>query len=191
MPFNLQTLRSELGYKLPWQDWLELSTADTIFYDKNKSLNGLNNNISNYSNSNGYFIRMLLEADVTTNGITTTYIDSSGNFEVFNRETDDQDPDAYTCEINTYDKNGNALENNIINKDFTELRAIITPTSPPIFTQNIDFTEVDTIWKRMAFGNKYLRNPPLPGATERFPNWFNEQADNNDIFQSSFPLTDL
>ena len=144
----------KLGYKLPWQDWLELSTADTIFYDKNKSLNGLNNNISNYSNSNGYFIRMLLEADVTTNGITTTYIDSSGNFEVFNRETDDQDPDAYTCEINTYDKNGNALENNIINKDFTELRAMFTPTVPPIFSQSVDFTEVSTEWNRFAHGNK-------------------------------------
>ena len=40
----------EIGYKIPWQNWLELKNAPTDFYDKeNPFFNGLNQKASNYS----------------------------------------------------------------------------------------------------------------------------------------------
>tara|TARA_R110000787_G_scaffold7178_2_gene24695 strand:+ start:366 stop:4184 length:3819 start_codon:yes stop_codon:yes gene_type:complete len=39
----------QVGYKIPWQSWLELKDAPKSFYDKEKSFNGLNQKTSNYS----------------------------------------------------------------------------------------------------------------------------------------------
>jgi hypothetical protein len=166
----------EVGYKFPWQDWLELTGADTVFYDKTKENNGLNQNSSEYSGVNNYVIKVLIDANVETTGVTTQYVKGSGDFTIYDRETDDQIPDAYSCTINTYDSDGIPLVNNIIEKEFTEVRAIITPTTPPVFSQSVDFTEVDTNWNRFAHGNKFSVFFPRAGV------WANEQANDTDTF---------
>jgi hypothetical protein len=122
-----------------------------------------------------YGIKVLFDATVDS----TNYVTTSEEIEVYDFETDDLDPNGYTCSINTFNKEGVQLENNIINNDFTELRAIFTPLVPPVFTQTVDMTEVAGTWNRFAHGNELL--PPATGFP-RAGNWLNEQADNFDTF---------
>jgi hypothetical protein len=173
----------EIGYKIPWQDWLALPYADTIFLDRTKSQNGLNQNASNYSGVNDYVIKILIEANVETTGITTNYVQPSGDFEAYNYNTDDQAPDAYSCVINTFKKDGTPILNNVIQDEFTEVRAVVTPLVPPVFSQDVDMTEVSSVWTRIAHGEIWI--PTVPPTFEREPNWFDGQADDNDNFGSS------
>ena len=41
----------QVGYRIPWQSWLEFKDAPVDFYDTSKSYNGLNQKASNYSMS--------------------------------------------------------------------------------------------------------------------------------------------
>lgn len=168
----------QVGYKIPWQSWLESIDADTVFYDKTKSHNGLNQNSSNYSFTNNYVIKFLIDANVETTGIVTNYVNRSGDFIAYNYNTDDQEPDAFTCVINTFKKDGVPLLNNVIEKGFTELRGVFTPLVPPIFSQSVDFTLVASTWNRFAHGNLY--NPVH--AFWRHGVWANEQANDTDEF---------
>jgi hypothetical protein len=119
----------EVGYKIPWQEWLALVGADTVFYDISEQNNGLNNNTSNYTFTNDYKLRFLVDAEVETNSIVTNYVIASGDFEAYNYETDDIEPDAYTCAIQTYDIDDNPLSNNIIDQAYTRIEATFTPTA--------------------------------------------------------------
>jgi hypothetical protein len=173
-----QTYSLQVGYKTPWQDWIELIGADTIFYDPTENFNGLNNNSSNYTFSNDYKLRLVIDANVTTGNITTNYITKTGEFEAYGYSKDDLTPDGYTADIKTFDVNGNALAGNIIQASPTEFRATFTPssTNQPVFTVNVDFTEVDTLWNRFAHGNKLIGTQPRAGT------WENEQANDTDTF---------
>jgi len=183
---GVKTYQLQVGYKIPWQNWLELKNAPAEFYDKSKDYNGLNQKASEYSNiaSLGNFeIRCLLNMTLRqeSSGIDTQYVITSDKFDVFDYDTDDQDPNAYTATINTFDKNGVELENNIINNNFTEVRAIFTPVVPPTFSESVDMTEVSSEWGRFAHGNKI--SAPATSAP-RLGEWLNEQADSDDTFAS-------
>jgi len=172
----------QIGYKIPWQNWLELKNAPAEFYDKSKDYNGLNQKASEYSNisSLGNFeIRCLLNMTLRqdSSGVDTQYVITSDKFDVYDYDTDDQDPNAYTATINTFDENGVELENNIINNNFTEVRAVFTPTTPPTFSESVDFTEVSDDWTRFAHGNKYSVSL---AAGARRGDWTNEQANTPD-----------
>jgi hypothetical protein len=163
----------QIGYKIPWQSWLEFKDAPTDFFDKTKSLNGLNQKSSNYSLGGDYGIKVLFDAIVDE----TNYVKTSEEIKVYDYEEDDQDPTAFTCEIQTYDLEENELANNIIQNDYTQIRSVFTPLVPPTFTESVDMTEVSTLWNRFAHGNRFQVS-----TFERFPNWLNDQADNVDIF---------
>jgi hypothetical protein len=167
----------QVGYKIPWQSWLELIGADTIFLDRDKSQNGLNQNASNYSGVNDYVIKFLIDADLETTGINTRYVNRSGDFLAFDYNTDDISPDGYTCEITTHKEDGTSIEGKIIENQFTEIRAVFTPDVDPVFTESVDMTEVATVWTRIAHGNFY-------GAFElgRGVDWLNDQANDVDTF---------
>lgn len=181
----------EIGYKIPWQDWISLSDADTIFLDRTKENNGLNQNASNYSGLNDYVIKILIDANLDTTGVSTNYVKPSGDFFAYNYNTDDQEPDAYSCVINTFKEDGTPILNNIIQSGFTEVRAVITPLFPPVDVGDVDMTEVDDTWNRFAHGNKITSGTSFP----RLGDWDNEQANDADTFTdgvSSFTkLSDL
>ena len=146
-----------VGWKTPFQSWLEYSDADPVFYDRTKSFNGLNQFAANYSNSNDYQLRTFIEANVSNGEAITNYVHSSENIEVWGYDEDDQgSPDTYLCAVNTYNISGVVLENNIINNEFTEVRGEFTPNVPPVFTIDVDMTEVATLWNRFSHGNKSL-----------------------------------
>jgi len=169
----------QIGYKTPWEKWLEFKKAPKEFFDKNKSLNGFNQKASNYfDNIADFELRVMLRADLLFDGITTQYLTSSESLKVYDYDTDDQNPDAYTCEINTYNENGEVLQNNIIEKDFTRLRALFTPTVPPVFSTSVDMTEVANDYKRFAHGNRTTSGT----IATRDGVWANEQANDTDLF---------
>lgn len=124
-----QFYNMQIGYKIPWQDWIELIGADTVFYDNTKLHNGLNNKSSNYSFANNYKIRFLIEAVVNSNNTDSTYVTTSGDFEAYDYETDDESPDGFTAVIQTFDSIGADLSGNIINGGYTEVRATFNPSS--------------------------------------------------------------
>jgi hypothetical protein len=170
----------KLGYKTPWQEWNAWRDAPLDFYDNTKPNNNLNDLTSNYSdNISNYEVRVFLDAGLEFEGSVTKYVISSEKFDVFDYDTDDEDPDAFSCVINTFNNLGTPLQNNIIEQEFTEVRAVFTPLNPPTFSENVDFTEVSTQWGRFAHGEK-LTTAFL--TLDRIPNWSGGQADDNDIF---------
>jgi hypothetical protein len=148
----------EIGFKTPWQDWLEFKKAPSDFFNQNQSFNGRNQKSSNYSgNIADYELRVMLRADLEQNGITTQYLTSSEEIKVYDYDeydTTEQDVVLFECDLNTYRKNGVKLDGNIIEKDFTEVKAIFIPDSEPNFTEFVDMTEVASQWGRFAHGNK-------------------------------------
>ena len=63
----------QVGYKIPWQSWLEFKDAPTLFFNKSKPLNGLNQKASNYSLGVNYGIKVLFDAVVDkTNYVKTS-----------------------------------------------------------------------------------------------------------------------
>ena len=128
---NIQHYHLEVGYKIPWQNWIPLIGADSVFYDSSMPNDNLNNNTSNYTFSNDYKLRFLADAVVRAGTIDTNYVFSSGNFEAYDYHKDDLDPDGWTCSIQTFDIDGNALGGNIINQQHTRLLATFTQMNPP------------------------------------------------------------
>ena len=130
-------------------------------------------------------IRVLLKSKIDE----TDYVLSSQEVKVFDYDEDDNVQDNYRCEINTYNKEGVKLNNNIIEEDYTEFRADFYPLVPPVLTESVDFTEVANDWNKFGHGNLYN---PAPGA--RIGIWANDQANDTDTFEDAvtqFVKTDL
>ena len=122
----------QIGYRMPWQSWLEFKDAPTDFYDKSKSYNGLNQKSSNYSLDNAnYGIKVLFDAVVDS----TNYVKTSEEIEVYDYDEYDADPTEWTCEIKTFKKDDNdenslvEIAGNVIQDGYTQLQAIFTPKS--------------------------------------------------------------
>lgn len=177
----------QIGYRMPWQSWLEFKDAPTDFYDKSKSYNGLNQKSSNYSLDNAnYGIKVLFDAVVDS----TNYVKTSEEIEVYDYDEDDQDPTAWTCEIKTLKKDPNdenslvEIANNVIQDGYTQFQAIFTPSVPPTFTEDVDMTEVSgnpptsESWNRFAHGNRTTSGT----IATRDGIWANEQANDTDQF---------
>lgn len=58
------TYNLNFGQKINWKDWIYNRNADTIFYNNQKPNNNLNFKASNYSNLNGYEIRLGVLANI-------------------------------------------------------------------------------------------------------------------------------
>jgi len=61
---NKETYQLNFGQKINWKDWIYNRNADTIFYNNQKPNNNLNFKASNYSNLNGYEIRLGVLANI-------------------------------------------------------------------------------------------------------------------------------
>ena len=173
----------QVGYKIPWQSWNAFKNAPTEFFDKTKSLNGLNQKASNYSlrgDTQGYYgIKVLFDAVVDS----TNYVKTSEEIRVYDYDNQNE----WTCEIQTYKKDyineGEfiPIEGNIIQNDYTQVQAVFTPLVPPVFTKSVDFTEVSTLWNRFAHGTLYNAPNGKPD-TYRLTEWANDQANDTDEF---------
>ena len=169
-----------VGWKTPYQTWVEYLQADPIFHDKTKPFNNLNEFAANYSNLNDYQLRTFIDADVSNGESITTYRDSSENISVWGYDEDDQgDPDTYTCDVNTYGEDGTVYEKKIIKSGFTEVKGEFIPAVQPVFSTNLDFTDVSVNYTRFAHAN--LTPPGRSGV------WANNQANDVDTFNGASP----
>lgn len=203
--FNLLQLRTtgriadeqyyemNVGWRVPWQEWLEYFNADPVFFDATKPLNGLNRFAATYSKENNpllpngdpndYVIRVLVVADVEKESIVTEYEGNSENMEVYDYDKDDQGlPATYECSVTTHNKQGLEIAGSdgsvVFNSDHTEVRVTMTPLIKPVFSKTIDFTEVAAFWNRYAHGNL------LTVGFQRLGAWLREQAaDSSDTFE--------
>jgi len=77
---GLQTYNLRFSQKISWQDWIANNLVDSIFYDNTKPNDNLNNKASNYSNLNGYNIKLSMFSNLTgtsdlgVSGITDYHI---------------------------------------------------------------------------------------------------------------------
>ncbi|MDB4261761.1 hypothetical protein N9878_02715, partial [bacterium] len=62
---DIQTYSFLFGQKLTWQDWIANPNVNALFFDNTKPNNNLNYKASNYSNVNGYEIKVLATANST------------------------------------------------------------------------------------------------------------------------------
>ena len=72
---GIQHYTGQIGQKISWQDWIANLEADTVFYDATKSNDNLNRKSSNYSNLEGYQIKLAIKANVSG----TSNLGISGN----------------------------------------------------------------------------------------------------------------
>lgn len=126
-----------IGFKFDWQSWVKNPNADKIFSDSSLDSNGLGNDASRYSLSNGYEIRVRLECEVnqfdqTTQDYTlatTTYVDESPALEIHDFDEDGNTPADWSCLIQTFNANGDNLSGAILTTEDTRLRMTWTPQS--------------------------------------------------------------
>ncbi|NRA81850.1 MAG: hypothetical protein HRU18_26940, partial [Pseudoalteromonas sp.] len=121
-----QTITGKLGFIVPWQEWIENDTIPGEFYDAALADEFFNRNFrsSNYSNVNGYFITVLLVANVSDQqtdgfrfGPVVTYDIGlrSNTGEIFDF---DVDPNAvvWTQTTKVFDFDGEELDNILTNE---------------------------------------------------------------------------
>jgi hypothetical protein len=198
----------QVGYRIPWQSWLEFKDSPVNFYDKSKNFNGLNQKTSNYSMVDGdYGIKVLFDAIVDS----TNYVKTSQEIEVYDYDEDDQNPTAWTCEIKTFKKDpldpNSIVEiaGNVIQDGYTQFQALFKPLVPPVFTQSVDMSNVATLndpitdplgWYRFAHGNYYTKTDTFQTRRLGLNNgvgWTNDQANDvgtSDITGDTFRNTD-
>lgn len=120
-----QYYNGNVSIKLNWQDWVSLPSADSIFYDTSEQHNGLNKNLSNYSLTDGYEIRVMIDADVeeTVLASGTNYVVSSPTIEAYDYDLDDNPVTEYSGVISTFDSIGTNLSQAILTTGDTTIKA--------------------------------------------------------------------
>ncbi len=91
---GIATYNIAFGQKIKWQDWIQNLDVDTIFYNNSESNDNLNFKSSNYSNINGYQIRIEAKAnisglDTNNNPINLDQSEKSGNITVYDYSVSD------------------------------------------------------------------------------------------------------
>ena len=132
-----QKVDVSIGFKFDWQSWVKNPNANKIFSDQTLDSNGLGNDASRYSMSNGYEIRVRLECEVNqfdqaTQDFTigsTTYIDESPELEIHGFNEDGNTPADWSCLIQTFNANGDNLSGAILTTEDTKLKMTWTPQS--------------------------------------------------------------
>lgn len=105
---GIQSYNGVFGQKISWQDWIANNNIDPVFFDVTKPNDNLNNKSSNYSNQNGYTIRLIVNANVS--GISdlgvagsTDYRFVSNNITIYDYDEDGNVTPVWAGTINTID----------------------------------------------------------------------------------------
>lgn len=102
-----QFYSGRFAQKISWQDWIQNLGVNNIFYDVLKPLNNKNRKSSNYSDLNGYTIRMSISAnlDGTSDlGVAgnTNYLFLSPEIPVYDYDLDGNVTPTWSAEIQTF-----------------------------------------------------------------------------------------
>lgn len=146
---GFQEYHGRLGFKINWLEWVQNTAVDTIFYDATKPFNNLNFKTSNYSELNGYEIKLLFRATATglnSFGVVTTqrYEFYSQKFRVYDYDKDDSIPPQIVATVETFSADGSLnLNGNILTDSDTLFK--ITWTLPNPVSDVIGSTAVHRI----------------------------------------------
>lgn len=94
--------------KIRWENWMKNTDVDTVFFNNSEPNDNFNHKTSNYSNLNGYEIKMLYLFSVNGKNAlgvagTTEYRFFSPNFTIFDYDKDGNATPAFTQVIETFD----------------------------------------------------------------------------------------
>ena len=96
----------EVGIKIPWQDWVALPDADTVFLNNAEPNKGLNMNASNYSLKEGYAIRVALKMNIQKGESATDYRIETPDLQILDFAEDGNTPVEWTGTIETFSEDG-------------------------------------------------------------------------------------
>lgn len=134
--YNIEYYDTKIGVRFNFEEWIPLLSANTQYFDPSQLNNGLNLLTSNYSTTNtfsppdNFQIKAKLNANVLdSNGVSTNYIFISNDLKAFFYDEDGNKPAKWVCNIQTYDTTGFLIDN-ILNDNFTDVKATFTKNSP-------------------------------------------------------------
>lgn len=118
---DIQNYEILFGQKISWQDWIKNKEVDTVFYDVSKDNDNLNDKASNYSNLNGYDIKIALKYnlsgvnDLGVSGITN-YLTLTPPIRVWDYRT--FDPNSWSSTFNlTRESNSTSVSSILSGED--------------------------------------------------------------------------
>ena len=125
---GLQKYSFRFAQKISWQDWIANNLADSVFYNPSKPNNNLNFKSSNYSNLNGYDIKLSMFANVTgvndlgVGGITNYHV-LSPSITVYDYNQDSNSTPEWSASVETFsNSNGTNLNGLILSGEDTLFR---------------------------------------------------------------------
>ena len=181
-PINVDQYELKLGIKANFEEWISQPDANTVFYDVNEPLNGLNKKSSNYSLKEGYEMLVIIEADVRlpSEGIilsqSTNYQFLSQphayyDYDLDNNLTPDWSVEIVTLDDNLADTSGiiNTSINTTIRATFTPLSGITDLIAPyGIIRINQSGGNINTIFELSSIRESILNNPLIPLVGESY-----------------------
>lgn len=122
----------QFGMKIPWQFWLPLDGVPDVFFDAAKPNDGQNLNTANYSEKQGFEVKVAVIARVRKDGIDTIYQHKSQPVLVSDYG---EEPDAVDhwvgCIIETFNENDDNLGGGLLlNGEVTKIKATFEPQAP-------------------------------------------------------------
>lgn len=110
------------AFAFNWEDYRALLEANGIFFDNTKLNNGLNYLTSNYSDLNGYDIRLFIESTVNDGSVDTEFRAISPVIKVFEYDTDENDTPDYSTLKEFRNEAGDLIGSNILTNERTTVK---------------------------------------------------------------------
>ncbi len=142
---GIQDYNGRIGQKFTWQDWINNLNVDTVFYDSNEPNNNLNLKSSNYSDLNGYEIRLAFAGNLygtNTLGVSglTDYLVLSPTLKVYDYGKDGNITPIWSETIETFNQAGTTnLGGSILSGQNTLFKSTWTNSTGPV-------TSLDGLW---------------------------------------------
>lgn len=119
----------QIGLKIPWQYWLPLIGVPGDFFDETRPNNGQNLNSANYSDKQGYEVKVAILARVRKDNVDTIYQHKSQQVKSIDFAQEPPAVDNWSaCEIETFNSNGDSLGGGLLlNGEVTTIKITFTP----------------------------------------------------------------
>ena len=137
---STQTWNIEIGFQIPWREWISNQNIPLSFIDYAEENNNLNNRTSNYSGVGSWTIKTMIrvqtQVDDSTSqtSITTFYELFSDSSTILN--FDDAGGGGFSLSWNYYDESGDATSDLFINQD-VQIDAVFAHSLGTISTSNL------------------------------------------------------
>lgn len=173
---NVREYEMKIGMKVNFEENIPQSDADPIFIDPSQQNNGLNKKTSNYSDSNGYTVRSILDIIVEEpDGKRTTYTNISVAHDIRDYSEDGNSPADWVNTVELKDSSGNIVFD-VLTNDITSVKVTCTPDSGTTNLNNPwgvirliqEGGNVNNEYELSTFRDSIPNNPLIPLAGESY-----------------------